>query len=66
MRNVSEIEKFSRNPVSSHLFPGIRHKMISNLPGLENTLGRVQPVTLGLLMVVKGSYECPTPNHERS
>lgn len=63
MRNVSEIEKFSRNPVSSYLFPGIGHKMISN----RNTLGRVQPVTLGLLVVVKGSYECsPTPNHERS
>lgn len=62
MRNVSEIEKFSRNPVFSHLFPGIGHEMISN----RNTLGHVQPVTLGLL-VVKGSYECsPTPNHEHS
>lgn len=56
MRNVSEIEKFSRNPVSSHLFPGIGHEMISR----RNTLGRVQPVTLGLL-VVKGSSEC-SPN----
>lgn len=62
MRNVSEIEKFSRNPASSHLFPAIGLEMISN----PNTLGRVQPVTLGLLGV-KGSYECsPTLNHDRS
>lgn len=57
MRNVSEIEKFSRNPVSSHLFPGIGHEMISRRSTL---LGHVQPVTLGLL-VVKGSSEC-SPN----
>lgn len=56
MRNVPETEKFSRNPVSSHLFPGIGHEMISR----RNTLGRVQPVTPGLLMV-KGSSEC-SPN----